>query len=147
MAENGGAITLGQHVVRRGALGDAVVLEKYDVPGAERPDHHVETDLAKCREVYNILRDKYPGYTQFWAVIYDSTHGYCFIMLPVLMGVADGFFINLKTHEANERTVTNAGGVILELYQQSRTRFNINDFLTARQKHSKLVIPSRRVPT
>lgn len=138
-------VTLRKHVLPRAmAGGDMVLLEKYEEPGMEREDPHQASDMDSARKVWRMLGDIYPGYT--WGVVYDATKGYCFIMLPILTGCRDGFFINLRTHQADLPTVRNAGGLLLECYRQSRTGLNLASFLEARAKHSKLVVPSRPIP-
>jgi len=139
-------ITLARHILPRFmAGGDMVLLEKYEDPGMEREDPHAAADRASAMTVHGMLRRIYPGYA--WAVIFDSIKGYCFIMLPILTGTRDGYFINLRTHQADEQQVRNGGGLLLECYKQSRARLNMAAFLDARAQHSKLVLPSRPMPT
>lgn len=127
---------------------DRVVLSKYEAPAT--PDGGYGEDLLKeydewaAGEVLRTLEQFYPGH--HWRVIHDSFQGVCLISIPILMGVNNFMAVNLKTHALDSHRVKNAGGEILERYRLQRGRFQLDQFLDAREQHSALVVPTRKVP-
>jgi hypothetical protein len=145
---------------------DAQVLRRDIVPIAEQGDHdsvittshiapadgdggvaydpHKEYDLWAAQEVMTTLRAAYPGHE--WRVIHDSHQGMCLISIPILMGLNNFMAVNLKTHAMDSHRAIVAGGEILERYGLMRGKFQLAPFLEARDKHSALVVRSRKVP-
>jgi hypothetical protein len=142
-------ILLKQEVVpktRHGAH-DMVVLHKYVAPaagdGGIAPDPYKEKDAKIAETMMAWLSKHYPGYP--WAAESDFQQGIVKFNIPVLMGIYHWYVVNLRTHDIID-AMRQGAGEILERYRQSREGFNLSAFLEARQRHSKLVIPSRLVP-
>jgi hypothetical protein len=138
-----------QHLLEGGhAQHDIVVLEKHEAPsnaqGNATFDPFKEYDRWRAKRVMEVLQMEYPGH--FWAVISDRTQGIVKISIPILMGVNHWFVINEKTHDVSPGMVIVAGAEILERYNLARGRMNVGAFLETRQKHSKLLVPSREIP-
>lgn len=127
---------------------DRVVLTKREAPsgpnGEVLADPFQEYDEWAAKQVMNTLEEHYPGYC--FRVIHDSKQGVCLISIPVLMGVNKFMAVNLKTHTMDSVRAVTAGGEILERYGLKRGRFELTPFLEAREKHSALVVPTRKVP-
>ena len=144
------AVTLRQDVIEKSTPGgnDRVVLTKYIAPasddGGVAPDIWKDFDIWAARQAMNVLEAEYPGHT--FSVIHDSHQGVCLISIPILMGINKYMAVNLKTHALDDHRVKAAGGEILERYGLKRGRFQLAPFLEAREKHSALVVPSRKVP-
>ena len=102
-------------------------------------------DLANADWMSRVLRKHYPGVP--WRCVYDGAQKMAYFSIPILMGVNKFWSINLKTDQLEEGLLMRAGGELLERYGMSRQRFNLNEFLDAREKHSALVVPSRKVPS
>jgi hypothetical protein len=143
-------VTTRQDVLPKSSPGgnDRVVLTQYEAPatadGGIGEDLRKEYDEWAAREVMKTLEAEYPGH--HWRVIHDSAQGVCLISIPILMGVNRFMAVNLKTHALDSHRVKLAGGEILERYGLLRGRFQLTPFLEAREKHSALVMPSRKVP-
>lgn len=139
-----------QDVLLRDTKGghDRVMLTRHEAPAT--PDGGVGVDLLKeydewaARQVMKTLESEYPGHC--WRVVHDSFQGMCLISIPILMGINHYMAVNLKTHALDDHRVKVAGGEILERYGLKRGRFELTPFLEAREKHSALVVPSRKVP-
>lgn len=101
-------------------------------------------DLFVARNVIKDLMRVYPGYP--WAVKSDTRGHLLMISIPVLMGVNNWYVFNLKKTEATPGAILLAGGELLERYGCSRGRFLLDEYLAAREKHSALVVPRRKVP-
>jgi len=144
------AVTLREDVLAKTTHGgnDRVVRTQHLAPAG--PDGEIAEDLCKAYdlwaagEVMKVLEAEYPGHT--WRVIHDAAQGVCLISIPILMGVNRYMAVNLKTHALDSYRVKVAGGEILERYGLARGRFELTPFLDAREKHSALVVPSRKVP-
>jgi hypothetical protein len=138
-----------QHLVEgNNAQHDIVVLEQHEAPanalGNATFDPWKEFDAWRAKRVMHVLQVEYPGH--FWCVVSDNKQGIVKISIPILMGVGNWFVINQKTHDVTPGMVIVAGGEILERYGLTRGRMNVGSFLDAREKHSALVVPSRKVP-
>lgn len=142
--------TIRQDVLERTHVGgnDRVMLTKYEAPaaadGGYAPDLLKEFDEWAARQVMKQLEADYPGH--LWRVVHDSHQGMAYISIPILMGINHFMAVNLKTHALDSTRVRNAGGEILERYGLRRGRFELTPFLEAREKHSALVVPGRKVP-
>jgi len=128
---------------------DSIVKEQYiaptDADGAVAHDPYRDADQALARKVRTFLLTRFPvGYE--WVVQADLAHGIVRFNLPILMGVRWWYVVNLRTTPLDQGVLRGAGE-ILERYCQSRTRFQLAAFLEARHAHSKLLIPSRPIPT
>lgn len=129
---------------RGGGVHDATVMEQHIAPPGEEDDPFREADLVVARRVRTFLVTRFPvGYE--WCVRSDLRQGVVMISIPILMGVSYWMVINLK-QTALGHGVLICAGEILERYGLSRTTFNLGAFLEAREKHSALVVPSRKVP-
>lgn len=144
------AETIRQDIVLKDHPGghDSVVLTKYQAPanadGSIAEDVFKEFDIWAAGQVKRVLDAEYPGH--FWHIHHESAQGVCLISIPILMGVNNYVAVNLKTHALDSHRVKLAGGEILERYGLLRGRFQITPFLEAREKHSALVVPNRKVP-
>ena len=144
------AVTIREDVLPKDTHGgnDRVVRTQHIA--SANPDGSVAEDLLKdfdiwaARQVGAELERHYPGH--HWRVIHDSFQGVCLISIPILMGINRYMAVNLKTHALDSERVMKAGGEILERYGLKRGRFELTPFLEAREKHSALVTPSRKVP-
>jgi len=139
-----------EHTVVQAADGavkhDIVVMQKYIAPPGDEDkyDVHKDYDMWCAGRVYGLLSKHYPGH--LWCVESDVRGHLVKISIPILMGIGDWYVINLRTHELTPGIIIVAGGEILERYGLFRGVFNDGEFLMARQKHSKLLVPSRKVP-
>lgn len=148
------AVTVRTEVVRDEAGHDVIMVEKYEAPAGEldretnryhlAPDQYRDYDMWVARRAMALLKTTYPGH--LWFVEVDHRQGIVKISIPILMGVTQFYVINLKTTELTPGEIIYAGGEILERYRLPRTRFNLGAFLEARQKHSALLIATRKVP-
>ncbi len=142
--------TVRQDIIHKDEHGahDMAVLKKYEAPadgdGYVARDPHKGFDEWAAGEVMAILNAEYPGH--FWRVVHDSHHGVCLISIPILMGINNYMAVNLRTHALDSYRVKVAGGEILERYGLRRGRLQLGAFLDAREQHSALVLPSRKVP-
>jgi hypothetical protein len=137
-------------VVEKTTLGghDIVVRTQHEAPsgpnGEVLHDPFKAMDLENAKWMMEVLKKHYAGIP--WRCVYDGAQKMAYFSIPILMGVNKFWAINLVTDQMTEPLLTRAGGELLERYGQSRTRFNLNSFLDAREKHSALVVPSRKVP-
>jgi hypothetical protein len=142
-------VTLRQDVVLKDIHGgnDRIVLTKYEAPSTPdsgiAADPYKEQDIAIAGTMMKWLEKHFPGH--LWGCISDIKQGIVKFNLPILMGVNAWFVVNLMTHDICDG-LANGAGEILERYRLPRGRFHLDSFLDARQKHSKLVMPSRKVP-
>lgn len=145
------AVTLREDVVEKATHGghDMVVRTQHEAPAG--PNSEVEhdpfarMDIANARWMMDILLKAYP--LRPWRCVYDGRNRMAYVSIPILMGVNKYWAINLTTDDMTAALLVRCGGALLERYSQSRTRFNLGEFLDARGKHSALVVPSRKVPT
>lgn len=143
------AVTIRQDVVAKDEHGghDRVVLTKYEAPanadGGIADDPYKERDIEVAGTMMKWLNKHYPGH--MWGCISDIAHGIVKFNIPILMGVTDWWVINLRTHDVIDG-MRQGAGQILERYRIPRGRFQLAPFLEARAKHSKLVLPNRKVP-
>lgn len=107
-------------------------------------DPLAEYDIWVARRTIQLLLRVYPGYP--WCVESDTKGHLLKISIPVLMGCANWYLINLKQTELTQGAILLAGGELLERYGCSRGKFQLDEYLAAREKHSALVVPSRLVP-
>lgn len=143
------AVTVRQDVVLKDTHGgnDRVMLTKYEAPAT--PDNgvaydpHKELDRSIASNMMKWLEQHYPGH--LWGCVADTAQGIVKFNIPVLMGFADYWVVNLRTHDI-VNGMKQGAGQILERYGLKRGRFELDPFLEARAKHSKLVLPSREVP-
>lgn len=142
-------ILVGQEIVPKTHTGghDMVVLDKYIAPASDDGgiafDPFKEQDATVKATMMKWLNKHYPGYP--WATESDLKNRIVKFNIPILMGVNHWYAVNLRTHDIVDGMYKGAGE-ILERYRQSREGFNLGAFLEARAKHSKLIIPSRKVP-
>lgn len=127
---------------------DRVVLTRYEAPSTADQgiahDPFKEYDTWAAGQVLKTLEQHYPDH--HWRIIHDSHQGVCLISIPILMGINNYMAVNLKTHSMDDKRAVVAGGEILERYGLKRGRFQLTPFLEAREKHSALVVPGRKVP-
>lgn len=145
------ARTIREDVVEKSVFGgghDMVVRTQHMAPagpdGEVADDPFERMDLANAKWMMEVLRKHYRGIP--WRCVYDGAHKMAFVSIPILMGINKFWAINLTTDEMDEGLLMRAGGQLLERYGLNRERFNLNEFLTARQLHSALVVPGREVP-
>lgn len=143
------AVTVRQDVLLKDTLGgnDRVLLTKHEAPasgdGGAAYDPHQASDRAIAANMMKWLEREYPGH--LWGCIADSAQGIVKFNIPILMGLQNWWVINLSTHDIIDG-MRQGAGQILERYGLKRGRFQLDQFLDARAKHSALVVPSRKVP-
>lgn len=142
-------VTLGQTVLEKETHGgnDRVLLEKYEPPAESDNivafDPYKEKDREVAATMMRWLEKHYPGH--LWGTVADLAQGIVKFNIPILMGYDKWWVINLRTHDIVDGMRMGAGE-ILERYRLTRGRFNLVEFLEARAQHSRLVMPSRKVP-
>jgi hypothetical protein len=138
-------VTLRRDVIEGGTGEHDIVLEtKYEAP-SDGEDPYRDYDIWVAGRMMELLKRVYPGH--LWATEYNTLQRVAKIGLPLLMGVSNWMAINLRTHEMTQGLILASGGEILERYGLRRGRFQLAQFLEAREKHSALVVPSRKVPS
>jgi hypothetical protein len=110
-----------------------------------KQDIHAEYDVWVAARMMSILLSEYPRHS--WRCRHDSIQGVALISNWILMGMGNWMAVNLKTHELTPQLIIRMGGEILERYGLPRGKLELGSFLEARQKHSALVIKTRKVPT
>lgn len=139
-----------QEVVLRDKHGghDIVLVEKHEAPsnpdGSVAVDPYKERDREIAASMMKWLNRQYPGH--LWGCVSDLRQGIVKFNIPILMGVADWWVINLRTHDVIDG-LREGSGQILERYGLPRDRFHLARFLEARAQHSMLVNRRRKVPT
>jgi hypothetical protein len=126
---------------------DTILLEKYEAPSTPdsgiADDPYKEADAILAKRLMEWLRSRYPGYP--WCAVADLAQGIAKFNIPIITGVTDWYVINLHTTDIADGLVDGAGE-ILERYCLPRGKFELGSFLEARANHSKLVMPSRKIP-
>lgn len=86
-------------------------------------------DLALTQAIANHVETHYPGHP--WAINVDHLQGMALISIPLFMGSNNYYFIPLETLKSDPgmRSVTNACGHILELYNIPRAAFTQQSFM------------------
>lgn len=144
------AVTIRQDILLKDTHGgnDRVVLTKHEAPadndGGVAHDPYKAKDLEIAGTMHRWLERHYPGH--LWGCVADSRQGIVKFNIPILMGLQQWWVVNLRTHDIIDG-MRQGAGQILERYRLDRGRFNLDQFLDARAKHSALVVPSRKVPT
>jgi hypothetical protein len=145
------AVTLREQVVPKSVFGtghDMVVRFQYEAPlgpdGEHVEDKYAAQDMACAKWMMGVLQKHYPGVT--WRTKHEGQQGMAYFGIPILMGINRWWAINLATDPLEEGLLMRAGGQLLERYGMSRQRFNLGEFLDAREKHSALVRPWLKVP-
>lgn len=142
-------ITLRQDVLEKDSFGgnDRVVVTKYEAPAeddnVDADDPYKQQDLAVAATMMKWLNKHYPGH--LWGCVADLRQGIVKFNIPILMGFDKWFVVNLRTHDIVDGLRLGAGE-ILERYRLNRGRFDLGQFLEAREKHSRLIVASREVP-
>jgi hypothetical protein len=143
-------VTERQDVILKDARGahDMVALAKYEAPanaeGGIAYDPFKTMDMANAKWMADVLLKAYPGYP--WRCVYDGHQKMAYLSIPILMGINKFWAINLTTDQMTDGLLKRAGGELLERYEIPRGRFELTPFLEAREKHSALVVPGRKVP-
>jgi hypothetical protein len=119
-----------------------VRVEARFVPSGDGSRARARTDLAAARAVRRILDTAYPGHD--WEVVADSGQGYIAFRIPALMGANYAYLV--KGKDLTPAAVLKGGGELLERYRLPRGKFNLDRFLEARENHSILLKPGRKVP-
>jgi hypothetical protein len=135
-------IIIREDVVRRGGAPRQRVQASF-VPSGEGSELRAAYDLWVARRAYALLDRAYTGHG--WQVIADSAQGYVGVRLPILTGGNWAYLI--KWADLTPAQVIRAGGELLERYRLPRGRFELGTFLEAREKHSILLKPGRKVPS
>ena len=144
------AITLREDVVEKTLPGGHDMVVRTQHEAAAGPDNeiivdkHTRQDLANAKWMMDVLLKAYPQ--RPWRCKHDGAQGMAYVSIPILMGINNYWAINLKSDPLTEAMLVRCGGALLERYSMSRQRFNTAEFLDAREKHSALVLPSRKVP-
>lgn len=142
-------VTTGQQVVEKTSHGghDRVLLTKYEAPANDNGGYADDPFRLKDHEVAQTmmrwLEREYPGH--LWATAANLAQGIVQFNIPILMGVDRWWVVNLRTHDVIDGMKQGAGE-ILERYHLKRGRFELDPFLEARAKHSRLLVPSRSIP-
>lgn len=108
-------------------------------------DPFARMDLANAKWMMDVLSNEYQGIP--WRTVYDGAQKMAYFSIPILMGINKFWAVNLVTDEMTAALLKRAGGELLERYNLPRGCFNLNAFLDARDKHSALLVPSRKVPS
>jgi hypothetical protein len=116
------------------------LIAKVEAP-SDAPDR-TDYELWVARRAFELLEAVYPGHQ--WLIDFDLVKGGMAISIPVLMGSNWVYFINQKDLEP--KRVLMAGGELLERYRMRRGKFELGQFLEAREKHSILANNSKKVP-
>lgn len=126
---------------------DIVVLQTYEAPADGDGGYAYDPFRAKDFEIAGTMKSwlskHYPGH--LWATVADLQQGIVKFNIPILMGMQQWWVVNLHTHDVIDG-MRQGAGQILERYGLRRGRFQLDPFLEAREKHSALVLPSRKVP-
>lgn len=144
------AKTEGQTVLLKDQHGthDMIVVRKHEAPadgdGGVAFDEFKQQDAGIAKTMMQWLLKHYPGYP--WGTVADLRNKIVKFNIPILMGVNNWWVINLTTHDIIDGLHIGAGQ-ILERYRLKRGRFELAPFLEAREQHSALVNPRRKVPT
>lgn len=101
-------------------------------------------DLWCAKQAGAVLEQHYPGWD--FKIEQKTQDKMAYISLPVLMGERFCVAVNLTTHSLDSDRVKNVGGEILERYGLPRGPFKLADFLEARAKHSRLIMPWLPIP-
>lgn len=142
---------VGQTVLLKDGPGqhDQIMVEKYEAPandnGGIDTDHFKIRDFELAKNMGTWLMREYPGYP--WCCVADLRQGIIKFSLPILMGMDQWYVINLRTCGDICVEIAKGAGEVLERYRLPRGRFSLDHFLDAREKHSRLVLPFRKVPT
>lgn len=143
------AIITGQQVLPKTTFGgnDRVLLQKYIAPasadGGIADDPYFLRDRDTARLMSDWLEREYPGHK--WVTTSDIAQGVVYFNLAILMGTDKWWVVNLRTHDIIDGMKRGAGQ-LLERYKLPRGRFDLDSFLEARAKHSRLLVPSRGIP-
>jgi hypothetical protein len=126
---------------------DQVIKAEYEKSSGPHAkfDQWAEYDVWVAARMLSILLSEYPGHP--WRCRHDSIQGVALISNWILMGMGHWMAVNLKTHDLTPDLIIRMGGEILERYGLPRGKLELGSFLEARNKHSALVIKSRKVPT
>lgn len=143
-------VTVGLTPIEKSGFGrHSIALQaKYEAPATQ--DGLIDTDPFKLRDfevagtMSRWLQREYPGH--LWACISNLRQGIVQFNIPVLMGMDKWYVINLRTHDVIDGLKKGAGE-ILERYRIRRGALHEAEFLEAREKHSRLVLPFRKIPT
>lgn len=139
-----------QAVLPKTAFGghDVVAVTSYEAPcgpnGEIIFDPYKPMDQANQKWMAEVLQRHYPGH--FWSTKYDGAQRMAYVSIPILMGINKFWAVNLVTDQLTDELLVRMGGAILERYGLKRGRFELTPFLEAREKHSALVVPGRKVP-
>lgn len=142
---------VGQTVLHKEGFGqhDQIMVEKYVAPandnGGIDTDHFKLKDFELAKTMSTWLMREYPGYP--WCCQSDLRQGVVMFSLPVLMGTDEWYVINLSTTDDICVALAKGGGEVLERYRLRRGRMSVDEYLDARAKHSRLVLPFRKIPT
>ncbi len=140
---------VGQTVLEKDTHGgnDRVLLSKYEAPANDHGGHAYDPFEVKDHEVAQTmmrwLEREYPGH--LWATASNLAQGIVQFNIPILMGVDKWWVVNLRTHDIIDG-MRKGAGEILERYHLRRGRFELDTFLEAREKYSRLLVPSRPIP-
>jgi hypothetical protein len=143
------AETIRQDILFKDTQGgnDRVVLTKYEAPASANNgfahDPYRAKDMEVAKTMMAWLERHYPGH--LWATVANHAQGIVQFNIPILMGLDEWWVVNLRTHDIIDG-MRQGAGQILERYRLARGRFDLSSFLDARAKHSRLVLPSRKVP-
>ena len=125
---------------------DSVIMEQHiPQPGGEA-DPFYEQDKTLAKWIHTFVTTRFPvGYE--WCVRADLAKGVIMFSIPILMGVSNWYVVNLRKTPDLASAVLSGAGEILERYKLSRSTFSAAALLDAREQHSALVVPGRKVPT
>lgn len=127
---------------------DMTAVTSYEAPcgpdGEVLHDPYKAMDQANQKWMADTLLRHYPGH--FWSTKHDGAQRMAYVSIPILMGVNKYWAVNLMLDTLSEALLVRMGGEILERYGLRRGRLELTPFLEAREKHSALVMPSRKVP-
>lgn len=128
---------------------DMIMVERHEAPandnGGVEHDPFKEKDLAIARTMAQWLQRHYSGH--FWSTKSDLKHGVVMFNIPILMGTDWWWVISLSKTDDICKEMARGAGELLERYSIRRGAFHEGEFLEARAKHSRLVLPLRKIPT
>lgn len=129
----------------RGVHDATLMVQHVPQPGGE-DDEFKAADLALAKRIFVYLTTRFPcGYE--WCVNSDLRQGIIKFSIPLLMGVSNWYVVNLRLCSGLDHAVLHGAGEILDRYNLSTCIFSAAALLAAREQHSALVVPGRKVPS
>lgn len=144
------AKTVGLTVVPKSTHGghDMIIKSEYERPILQDGlviDEFSFKDMKLAGDMMKWLQREYPGH--LWSCKSNLRHKVVMFNLPILMGTDWWYLIVLPKTDDICKAMAKGAGELLERYKIKRGNFVLDEFLEAREKHSRLVLPFRKIPT